>query len=169
MSHLPLRSTKRARGFTLVELAIVLAIFSVLMAKGIPAIADFVSASMMRTAASELHHAANTARSEAIKRNIRAELRVTATAWSVWNMTVTPNVQLRAGTLDARVTATPVTLDYASNGRTTPAGTTATIGLSSSIVSCGTAIACPSVRITSGGSSAVCNAAKSAGTYGACS
>jgi len=156
-------------GFTLVELAVVMTVFAIVMARGIPAIVDYLDNSALRRAASDLHHAASVARSEAVKRNIRTELRVTASGWSIYNMSVDPAALLRSGTLDPRASATPLTLDFASNGRTFPAGTQATVNVSMYGASCSDVVRCPAVRITSGGSAAVCDPTKTAGAYGACS
>ncbi len=159
----------RARGFTMVELVITLAVFAVVMAKGLPAIADFNANSRLRSAAADLHQGASLARSEAIKRNIRTELRVVTTMWSVWDVTAVPPVMLRFGLFDPAVSAANLTLAFQSNGRTFPAGAVGTIGVTPTTMSCGADIRCPSVRITAGGSALICDPSKSTGTYGACS
>ena len=159
----------RARGFTMVEMVITLGVFAIVMAKGLPAIADFNTNSRLRSAAADLHQGASLARSEAIKRNVRTELRVVTNMWSVWDVTAVPPTMLRFGLFDPAITAAGLTLAFQSNGRTFPAGTVATIGVTPTTASCGTDIRCPSVRITAGGSALVCDPTKSTGTYGACS
>ena len=52
----------RARGFTMVEMVITLGVFAIVMAKGLPAIADFNANSRLRSAAADLHQGATLAR-----------------------------------------------------------------------------------------------------------
>jgi type IV fimbrial biogenesis protein FimT len=125
--------------------------------------------SRLRSAAADLHQGASLASSEAIKRNIRTELRVVTTMWSVWDVTAVPPVMLRFGLFDPAVSAANLTLAFQSNGRTFPAGAVGTIGVTPTTMSCGADIRCPSVRITAGGSALICDPSKSTGTYGACS
>ena len=60
---------KRRRGFTLIELIIVLAIAGILIAIGVPNLAVFLKNSSRTTRLNDLVTALNYARSEAIKRN----------------------------------------------------------------------------------------------------
>lgn len=159
----------RSRGFTLIEFAVVLVVFGIVVARGLPMLGDYVQNASLRRAATDIHQGASIARIEAIKRNARTELRVTTGGWSVFNVTAVPAVQLSGGTFSGSVSATPAVVGFASNGRTFPAGTQSTMNLSSAAGGCGSTLRCPSVRVAAGGSAAICDPSKSAGTYGACS
>jgi hypothetical protein len=155
-------------GFTLVELAVVLTVFGIVVARGIPAISDYTANSAIRRGASDLHYAANLARSEAVKRNIRTELRITPSSWAVFNMSVTPAVQLQGAGLDPAARASNATVGFASNGRTFPAGMQAAIDMTRYGATCSSTIRCLSVRVSCGGAPSICEPTKSAGSYGAC-
>ena len=62
-------STMRSKGFTIVELGVVLAIVGLLAAMALPNLRDFVARMRIKTAAGDLHMALLYARNEAIKRN----------------------------------------------------------------------------------------------------
>lgn len=73
----------RARGFTLLELAITVLIVAVLATIGLPGLQDIIARIRLKTAASDLHTALTFARSEAIKRNSATTLvPVDASDWS---------------------------------------------------------------------------------------
>ncbi len=59
----------RARGFTIMELMMVLTISAILASFALPGLRDMVARTRLKTAASDLHTALTLARSEAIKRN----------------------------------------------------------------------------------------------------
>jgi len=69
-----MNTRKIQSGFTLVELAIVLAIISILLGSAMPALADYVQSIRVRSATSDLYSAIVFARSEAIKSNQRVVL-----------------------------------------------------------------------------------------------
>ena len=70
----PLRSAIRQRGFTLVELMIVLVMVAALLGIGVPLFETFILDQRMRATSSDLRVALSTARSEAVKRNRLVEL-----------------------------------------------------------------------------------------------
>lgn len=69
---------KRVRGFTLIELIIVLSIGGILVAVGVPNLAVFLKNSARTTRLNDLVTALNYARSEAVKRN--TDIRVCASS-----------------------------------------------------------------------------------------
>ncbi len=62
-------NARRARGFTMIELMIVVVIVAVLATIALPNLQDVVARTRLKTAASDLHTSLVFARSEAIKRN----------------------------------------------------------------------------------------------------
>lgn len=156
------------RGVTLVELVIVMAVLAILMRQGLPAIADTLDQAALRRAAVDVHQAVQLGRSEAIKRNIRTELRVSDAGWELHDVSATPSVRLSVGGLDPRARASTQTIRFASNGRTFPAGTESRIDLTQGSALCQTGSRCLAVRVGSGGASRVCNPLKVAGEQGAC-
>jgi prepilin-type N-terminal cleavage/methylation domain-containing protein len=158
----------RAAGFSLVELAVVLAVFGILLGQGLPTISDYLENAAVRRTAVDLHHAAVLARSEAIKRNVRTELRVATNSWEVMDVTAQPQTRLLTGTLDPRARAEVTTVAFASNGRTFPVGTERLFEVTNDGAACAASPRCMAVRVTSGGAARVCSPQKVAGTAGAC-
>ena len=66
----------RFRGFTLIELMVVVALVALLVGVGVPSFTGFIATQRLKTAASDFSMSAVFARSEAIKRN--ADVTVTA-------------------------------------------------------------------------------------------
>ena len=99
-------SAARARGFTLYELMLVLAIAGVLVGIGIPSLTQFVRANQMTSAANDLLTAVHLARAEAVKRRLPTEMCFTTTpnaatpacdgngtqGWVVWVDDANPDV-----------------------------------------------------------------------------
>lgn len=75
------------RGFTLIELMLVIAIAGVLMAVAIPSFSTFMETSRLRSASSGLYEALIIARSEAIKRGTSVAVSPAASGWTGgWNV-----------------------------------------------------------------------------------
>ena len=161
--------SSRMNGFSLVELVVVMAVLGILMGQGLPAIADYLDNAAVRRAAVDLQHAALMARSEAVKRNVRTELRITTAGWEVYDVTALPQARLLTGILDPRAQATTQTVSFASNGRTFPAGAAARIEVTLGGAACALNARCMAVNVASGGTTKVCNPAKTSGATGACS
>lgn len=85
------------RGFTLIEMMVVITIAAIMLGLGVPSFKSFVAAQRVKTAASDFALAAVFARSEAIKRN--ADVGIVAAVggwkngWSVKFGTVTLSTQ----------------------------------------------------------------------------
>lgn len=80
----------RARGFTIIELMIVMVIVGVLVAVAAPNMRDLIVRMRLKTAASDLHSSLTFARSEAIKRNAGMQVvPVDATNWALgWSVRI---------------------------------------------------------------------------------
>lgn len=79
----------RARGFTLIEVLMVVAILAVMASITAPAMRDFIDAQVIKNPASDLYSSLVLARSEAIKRNAPVDLEPAATDWALgWQVKV---------------------------------------------------------------------------------
>ncbi len=118
------RSLARARGFTMTELMVVVAILGILAAVAGPNMINMVRAQKVKTAAFDVFSSLNFARSEAIKRNRSVTLTPVGGNWaSGWQIADGAGTTLRdqAGWDDLALTG-PATVIFASNGRiSTPA------------------------------------------------
>lgn len=79
----------RSRGFTIIELMMVIAILAVLSSVAAPSFREMIVASRVRSAASDLYEAVLLARSEAIKRNASIDIVPDAGGWAAgWSVRV---------------------------------------------------------------------------------
>jgi type IV fimbrial biogenesis protein FimT len=74
---------KAQRGMTLVELMIGVLILSIVLAKGLPTLLDYINNDRIRSAAEEFRSGLGSARTEAIRRNTTVNFVPAATGWSV--------------------------------------------------------------------------------------
>lgn len=165
VSPTPARRTRRAaRGMTLVELMVAIAVVGVLLATAGPYLGDYVINSRLREAGNLVFSEALIAQSEAIKRNNTVRLAVTATTVQVLDM-ANPGVPvvLRTSTVPLGVTAPVVNVDFSPEGRPDPFGTAAAIDLSLSSGTCSADLRCPGLRVDAGGAVRLC------GNHQACS
>lgn len=70
-----------SRGFTLIEMMVVVAIAAVMLGLGLPSFKSFIAGQRVKTAASDFASAAVYARSEAIKRNAEVGVVAAASGW----------------------------------------------------------------------------------------
>jgi type IV fimbrial biogenesis protein FimT len=112
-----------ARGFTLPEVLIVVAVLGVLLAVGIPSFAQFMRDQRVKTVSFELFSTLLHARSEAVLRNSTVTVAPVSSAWTNgWTVTDASGTVLR--TMDAvpNVAITgPTSVVYRGSGRLTAA------------------------------------------------
>ncbi len=97
------RAGRRAGGFSLIELLVVLSIAVILLGIGVPNMQQYIVSTRLATAANEFFTALNVARSEAVRRGQQVTVITNGTAgsrdWTTgWTMFVDTNAN---GTLDA--------------------------------------------------------------------
>jgi type IV fimbrial biogenesis protein FimT len=116
----------RARGFTIIELMLVIVIVAVLASLAMPGMRDLIVGSRVRGASSDFYAALIAARSEAIKRRSNAVVSPIGATWNTgWRVTVGANTFMTVDALSgdvavqvdvpASATTNPVT--YGMNGR----------------------------------------------------
>lgn len=148
-----------ARGFTLIELMVGLAIGAMLLMVGAPFFGDYINNSRLRESGNTLFAEALFAQSEAIKRNVTMRVVVTGNKVETRDMLAGGD-----GTLVREVTfADPVaavantTFEIGSDGRPSEFPTSVAVNLGIGGLSCsGTNVRCPGLRIDAGGAVRLC-------------
>jgi type IV fimbrial biogenesis protein FimT len=117
------------RGFTLVELMVVIVIASVLAAIAFPSMAELMVGNRIRASGMDLASALLLARSEAIKRNGQVAVQPVVDSdwtqgWTVTVITTNEQIDRKAGLgVDVVVNDAPDTIVFNGNGRLTAAAT----------------------------------------------
>lgn len=131
------------RGFSLIELMVVIAIMAILLGVAAPALRDFVAGQRVKAASFDLASAVALARSEAIKRNAAVTVKPNSgTAWeSGWKVETTGAVTTisEQQATSGLTIAGPASLQFSGTGRnsTGPNNFTLTAtGTTTSIVKC---------------------------------
>lgn len=154
-----MRRLTTSRGFTLVELAVSMAVATLIALATVPMLADAVSNGRLRAGAYSLRSAAQFARSEAVKGNQQVVVEV-LDGRSIQISRIDPltgqRSVVRALTLPDAIQAASASVTYDSAGRPTPFGTDTVIALSGTSMHCGGDIRCPSVHLEPGGAITVC-------------
>jgi type IV fimbrial biogenesis protein FimT len=150
-------SVRASRGFTIIELMITITIFAVLLAVGLPNMADFLRNSRLREAGNMALGEAMFARNEAIKRNGIVRLTVSGTQLTVTDESRSPVETIRTRTLPAPVAASgpTQTIEFASAGRTRPFGTAYSVDFVHENLTCTADLRCPRLNVNAGGSACV--------------
>lgn len=90
-----------SRGFTLVEVVVVMAVLAIVLLAGAPSLVDYIANSRVRQVTEEFQDGLALARLEAVRANQRVEFAPSATGWQV--------TRPASGTQDEKVLATRVT------------------------------------------------------------
>jgi type IV fimbrial biogenesis protein FimT len=168
---------RSSRGFSLIELMLAVVIVSLVLAKGLPTVMDYIRNDRIRSAAEEVRDGLQTARMEAIRRNATVNFVPNATGWSV----VVPGSGSTADqTLHTRAprssenqlaaTASAASVAFSGSGRLVGAGAF-TIDLTTPAEACvadGGVARCLRVSAVAGGMIRMCDPALPAGNPQAC-
>lgn len=148
-----------ARGLTLIELMVGLAVLAVLIAAGAPFMGDMVVNSRLRESGNLLYTETMMAQSEAIKRNTLVRVTVPSSdTVRVHDMSNAASpVLLRERTLPAGA-ALPTTTNFSfgPEGRPEPFGTAVAVNVGLSSGTCSDDLRCPGLRIDAGGAVRLC-------------
>ncbi len=117
---------RRQRGFTIIEIMIVIAIVAILVAVGVPSMRDMILGVRLRSATSDLYSTLVFARAEAIKRNANIVVAPNGGEWrNGWSVTSGAVVLKQQDALPSNLDGLGGTaLTYRGNGRVTAAAMT---------------------------------------------
>ena len=146
----------RARGLTMIELMVALAIASMLMLAAMPYFGEYTANSRLRESGNTVYTDALLAQSEAIKRNRLVRLASDGSLIQVLDLSNPDSpVVLRERVLEGVTTGT-LSIDFGSAGRPVPFGTSGALDFSLSGQTCSGDVRCPGLRIDAGGGVRLC-------------
>ncbi|MBN9422785.1 MAG: GspH/FimT family pseudopilin [Candidatus Accumulibacter sp.] len=176
---------KRTGGFTLVELAVTLAVLGIILGIAVPSFASWLLKLQIRNAAEGMLHGLQLARTEAIKRN--SPVTLTLTGGTGWTITDGSGAVMQArpsgeGSQAAFITVTtpsesfPFPMTFSSLGRLTSAGATtpvtgatlSAVGISGADCTAAGPESCLVVQVSVGGQIRMCDPSPSATPPRAC-
>jgi type IV fimbrial biogenesis protein FimT len=168
---------RRSGGFSVVELMIAVLILSIVLAKAVPSVMDYIRDDRIRSVAEEMRDGLHTARMEAIRRNTTINFVPNATGWSVVAPGVAgaPDEILHARTaksaeLSLATAASSANVAFNGSGRLTAAGVFS-VDIRSNAAQCqadGGEARCLRLNVASGGMIRMCDPALPAGNPQAC-
>lgn len=171
-------SAMRSAGFSLIELMLAVLILSLVLAKAVPSVMDYIRNDRIRSVAEEMRDGLHTARMEAIRRNTTINFVPNATGWSVVAPGVggAPDEILHERAAKAAEVSTlaaapsSATVAFNGSGRLTAAGVFS-VDIRTSATACqadGGEARCLRLNVASGGMIRMCDPALPAGNPQAC-
>ena len=154
MRHLTL--PRAARGLTLVELMVALAIAALLAVAAVPSLGEYIANARLRESGHSLYLQTLLAQSEAIKRNTVVRIALADDRITVSDQTdpMTP-ITLRELPLIDGITGDAFALDFGGEGRPL-AFASASVNLRHARQPCSDLIRCPGLRVDGGGGVRLC-------------
>ena len=145
------------KGFTLIEVAVTLVIFSIIIMMASPYMSDMLQNSKIRSASEQLKGGLQIARSEAIRRNTTMVFTLNSTAWSVDvpNGTAPTKQGVLGGMGAITITPSANTVSFNSVGATT--NTTIDLTGTAACKKDGGDISCLRVEVLAGGAIQTCD------------
>ena len=127
---------RAVRGFTMVELLIVLSILAILAAIAAPNMGTMIRTQRVKTASFDVFSSLVYARSEAVKRNTSVTITPATGGWqNGWTIADSNSNTLRNAPSIGNITVSgPATVVYTGNGRLSPVGTAIQFQMSASDV-----------------------------------
>jgi type IV fimbrial biogenesis protein FimT len=165
-----------ARGFSLVELMVAVLILSIILAKAVPSLMDYIRDDRIRSVAEEMRDGLHTARMEAIRRNTTVLFQPSATGWAVVlpGLAGAPDETLQSRTArstEQALAATASAPTAAFNGSGRLAGGAFSVEVSAGAGQCavdGGPARCLRLAVAPGGMIRMCDPALPAGNPQAC-
>ena len=111
--------TRRCRGFTVIEMVMVIAVMSILIAIAAPSLTNMIATEQVRSASQDVYSSLAVARSEALTRNTTVTVEPVGGNWAQgWTITDAGGTVLRRQEAYARISATgPQRVIFNGDGR----------------------------------------------------
>ncbi len=149
---------RRQQGFTLIELLVAMVVLAILSSAAAPYLGDMVVNSRLRESGNLLFTETLIAQSEAVKRNTQVRVSTNGATVQVQDLTDPNNpVTLRTRNFANSVSAPVASFDFGAEGRPAPFGTSVSINLTASGVTCSSDLRCPGLRVDAGGAARLCS------------
>ena len=150
--------SRKASGFTLIELMVTIAIAGLLATLALPNLMEYMANSRLHEAANVITNSAMFARSEAVKANATVSVGLSGRYVQVvrYDPATAASAVVRSSILPEAVAASGATATFDSTGRLTPFGTDVVMEVTSQKLVCSGDIRCPKVHMEASGATTLC-------------
>ena len=150
-----LKRHRAARGMTLIELLVTLAIGGLLVMAGVPYYVQYSHNTRLREAGNTLMTEALYTQSEAVKRNANISMVISGSSVDVRDVGTDSSLRLRRWG-DGVTAEAATTIVFGGQGRPVPFGTASSVNLVLSGQVCSNDVRCPGLRVDGGGGIRLC-------------